>query len=202
MNSISTKLSTRPTQQEDGQQSTNEQSNSLQRYRVQVHRNGQMSRLPENYEYPKGGASDLWMKWNIGDAEQNIPPLRILKAADFRFMDSKQKTQQELMFQRGKHKANRRPAKKTFADMKFLCTYIETKAREGNMDSNDRSAANVHRMYEAAEQALFLGSNNDRNTQLKWTTLVHRLRTRISKQNKQQQQEQQQQQQQQQQGNS
>ncbi len=46
-----------------------------------------LSRVPYVYEFPQAGACDCWIKWNIGDTVRGIPPMRILHAKDFAFMD-------------------------------------------------------------------------------------------------------------------
>jgi hypothetical protein len=45
----------------------------VQQYPLRV-RNGALSRLPNDFEFPKAGVYDLWLKWNIGDTQQGVPP--------------------------------------------------------------------------------------------------------------------------------
>ena len=113
LNTISTKLSNLPQQhaanndQETVAASVNtQQGQSINQYPIRTHRNGVLSQLPRDYEFPKAGVSDCWLKWNIGDTERGIPPLRALNTQDFAFMDAKPKTTNEMRGQRGKFKAN------------------------------------------------------------------------------------------------
>ena len=54
---------------------------------IRTNGNGMFSRLLYDYEFPQAGAYDCWIKWNIGDTVRGIPPLRILHAKNFAFMD-------------------------------------------------------------------------------------------------------------------
>jgi hypothetical protein len=175
------------------QQSTNEESTieltdatqdareraaarEVEQYPLRV-RNGMLSRVPENFEFPKAGVYDLWVKWNIGDTEQGVPPLRLMKAPDFAFLDKKPPLRdQEFKRKTQEGPAKRRPSRKIFSDLKFVAQYIETKAREAGMDTNDKSSNNVRLMYEKVVDALYQTVKTKRGTQLKWRTLVTKLR--------------------------
>jgi len=61
----------------------------------------------------------LWRRWNIGDTVNNVPPLRCPKAKDFKFMDGV---------------AGQRPARKVFNDMKSVCNFIDSLAKENGVD--------------------------------------------------------------------
>lgn len=61
--------------------------------------------------------------------------------------------------------------------MKSLCTYIEKKALEAGMNTADRCLDNVRRMFEAAGEDV--SSVNPRKGQLKWRTLVCKIRKRL-----------------------
>ena len=78
----------------------------VEQYPLRV-RNGVLSRLPNDFEFPKAGVYDLWVKWNIGDLEQGVPPLRLTKAPDFAFLDKKP----PLRNQEFKRKTQQGPAK-------------------------------------------------------------------------------------------
>ena len=41
---------------------------------------GVFSRLPRDYEFPRAGVYDLWIKWNIRDTVRRIPPLNSVDA--------------------------------------------------------------------------------------------------------------------------
>jgi hypothetical protein len=117
----------------------------------------------------------------VGDAEREIPPLRKLGPREFRFIDNMPKTDAEKRSQRGKHINKRRPSRKIFSDMKFICSYIESKASEAGVDTSDTSLANVRTMYEAAKTELIIpGARNQRANQLKWRTMVFRLRKKLA----------------------
>ena len=140
-------------------------------------RNGVLTRVPNDFEFPKGGVYDLWTKWNIGDTQQGIPPLRLLKAPDFSFMD-KRPPLRDQQFKRKAQEgpAKRRPSRKIFSDLKFVCSYVEAKAKDAGMDTDDRSSTNVRLMYEKVENLLYQTVKTKRGTQLKWRTLVTKLR--------------------------
>ena len=50
-----------------------------------------------------------------------------------------------------------RSTRKTFADLKFLCNFIEGEAKLNGMDPSNRSVANVGLLYERVEKSLFKG---------------------------------------------
>ena len=186
LHSISTKLSNLPQQQHAEQQQreliTEENAGSLveaELYPIRTHRNGILSRVPEDFEFPKGGVSDCWLKWNIGDTERRIPPLRALNPRDFAFMDAKPKTTDEMRGQRGKFKANRRPSRKIYHDIKFLCNYIEKEAVKQGMNARDRTPNNVRRMFEKVEPILLGNDTSNRGTQLKWSTVKNKLQKKL-----------------------
>jgi hypothetical protein len=148
---------------------------------LRVNHLGQISRLPNDFQFPSGGMYDCWTQWNVGDAEREIPPLRKLGPREFRFIDNMPKTDAEKRSQRGKHINKRRPSRKIFSDMKFICSYIESKASEAGVDTSDTSLANVRTMYEAAKTELIIpGARNQRADQLKWRTMVFRLRKKLA----------------------
>ena len=119
----------------------------------------------------------MWLKWNIGDTQQGVPPLRLMKAPDFAFMDKKPPLKdQQLKWKTQVGPAKRRPSRKIFADLKFVCEYISKKATEAGMDTSDRSNNNVRLMYEKVETKLYETVKTKRGTQLKWRTLVTKLR--------------------------
>ena len=71
----------------------------------------------------------------------------------------------------------KRPSRKVSNDMKSLCTFIEKKALEAGMNTADRCLDNVRRMFEAAGEDV--SSVNPRKGQLKWRTLVCKIRKRL-----------------------
>ena len=98
---------------------------------------------------------DLWQKWNIGDTVEQIPPLNILQQPDYKFLDNIAKTDQEKRFSTGKHKDNKRPASKTYSDIKCLCDFIKDKAIEKGMDPSNDSPANINAIYNAMEPIIY-----------------------------------------------
>ena len=50
--------------------------------------NGKFHRVPQDWRFPTCGLRQLWLKWNIGDTVNNIPPLRFLNVADLKHLDS------------------------------------------------------------------------------------------------------------------
>ena len=141
---------------------------------------GQISRLPSDFQFPKGGCYDCWTQWNVGDGERSIPPLRKLGPREFLFIDNLPKTDAEKRSQTGKFRNQRRPSRKIFSDIKFLCKYIESKASEAGVDTTDVSLANVRIMFESAVKHLIIpGEGNRRVDQLKWRTIVKRIRKKL-----------------------
>ena len=145
-------------------------------FQLRSHRNGILSRLPEDYNFPAAGVYDCWVKWNISDTERGIPPLRLLQAKDFAFIDLRKKTVDDSRGHTGKFKEQRRGSSKIFSDLKYLCKYIEQKASEAGMELNDRSHLNVRLMYEVVEPVLYPpGKNGSPCTQNRWRTVLRKL---------------------------
>ena len=76
---------------------------------------GKYWRLPENIGFPRGTARDLWRRWNIGDTVNDVPPLRSLEAKEFKFI------------------------RKIVNDMKTVCDFIESLAREAGVDCRQQA---------------------------------------------------------------
>jgi hypothetical protein len=146
---------------------------------------GEISRLPNDFEFPKGGMYDCWVQWNVGHIERSIPPLRSLTPREFQFIDDMGKSESEKRCQRGptKYRDKRRPSRKTYCDMKFLCNYIESKASSAGNDTTDRALGNVRKMFDLASKDLIIpGENNQRIDQFKWRTMVGRIRKKLKAQ--------------------
>ena len=147
-----------------------------QTFQLRSHRNGILSCLPEEYNFPAAGVYDCWVKWNISDTERGIPPLRLLQAKDFAFIDLRKKTVDDSRGHTGKFKEQRRGSSKIFSDLKYLCKYIEQKASEAGMELNDRSHLNVRLMYEVVEPVLYPpGKNGSPCTQNRSRTVLRKL---------------------------
>ena len=157
-----------------------EQPQERETYVLRTNRLGQITRLPDDFQFPNGNAFDCWLQWNVGNATRQIPPLRLIQVNEFiAVLDGKPKTDAEKRAQRGLHKANRQPSRKVSCDMKFLCTYIEKKAVEAGLDTSDRRLENIRRMFEATGEDVGSGSFNPRKGQLKWRTIVAKIRKRL-----------------------
>jgi hypothetical protein len=99
---------------------------------------------------------------------------------EFQFLDVVPKETNELRGQPGKHRAKRRPASKQYSDLKFFCNLLEKAATDQGLDATDHSPQNVRRMFEASEDAIRTAcGKNKRMDQLKWTTVVKKLRQQI-----------------------
>jgi hypothetical protein len=94
-------------------------------------------------------------------------------------LDTKPTTDAEKRRQQGLHKDKRRPSWKVSSDMKFLCMNIEAKTPEAGLDPSDRRLENVRSMFEAAGKDVSSGSVNPRKGQLKWRTLICKIRKRL-----------------------
>jgi hypothetical protein len=148
---------------------------------------GELSRLPTDFQFPKGGMYDCWVQWNVGHIERSIPVLRSLTPREFQFIDAIAKTDAEKRSLRGpcQNKETRRPSRKTYSNMKFLCNYIQEKASKAGVDTTDRGLENVRRMFDAASAELLLlgaGDRERRIDQFKWRTMVFRIRKRLKAQ--------------------
>jgi hypothetical protein len=136
---------------------------------------GQLTRLPDDFQFPKGNAFNCWNQWNISNKERQIPPLRLVDVREYQFFYAKAKSDAEKRGQRGICINKRRPSRKVCSDMKVLCKYIEQKASDAGLDALDGSLRNMRNMFEAAAKELRLGPASHRSDQLKWKTFVARL---------------------------
>jgi hypothetical protein len=155
---------------EDGEQ-------DVETYELRTNGLGQLTRIPADFEFPTSNTYNCWVQWNVGNKAQSIPPLRLTDPLEFNFMDKKEKTDQGKRGQRDIFKNKRRPSRKIYCDMKFICKYIETKAKEANLDTSNRKLTNVRRMFEAA--GLDKVVTNRRGDQLVWTTIIKKLRAKL-----------------------
>jgi hypothetical protein len=147
---------------------------------------GEISRLPNDFEFPKGGMYDCWVQWNVGHIEQQIPPLRSLTPWEFQFIDGMRKSDSKKRCQRGptKYKDKRRPSRKTYCDMKFLCNYyLESKASSAGSNTTDRALGNVWKMFDlASKDPIIPGENKQQIDQFKWRTMVGRIQKKVKAQ--------------------
>jgi hypothetical protein len=107
-----------------------------------------------------------------------------MKATDFAFLDDKPPLDDQKFKRKTQQgPAKRRPSRKIFSDLKFVCKFITSKASEAGMDTSDRSSSNVRLMYEKVETILYETVKTKRGTQLKWRTLVTKLRKQAKESN-------------------
>jgi hypothetical protein len=71
---------------------------------LQTNPQGEISRLPNNFQFPKGGIYDCWVQWNVGHSEQGIPALKSLTPRECSFIDDIAKTDSEKQCLRGPRK--------------------------------------------------------------------------------------------------
>ena len=106
--------------------------------------------------------------------------MRSLVPKEFQFIDIILKEANERRGQPGKYREKRRPASKQYSDLKFFCKLLEKTAAAQGLDTSDHSPQNVRRMFEASENDIRNAcGKNKRMDQLKWTTVVKKLRMQI-----------------------
>jgi hypothetical protein len=71
---------------------------------IRTNPRGELSRLPNDFQFPKGGMYDCWVQWNVGHIKHSIPPLSSLTPREFQFVDDMAKTDSEQRCQRGPRK--------------------------------------------------------------------------------------------------
>jgi hypothetical protein len=124
---------------------------------------GKYWRLPENFGYPKGTARDLWRRWNCGDTVNNIPPLRSLKAKDFKLMDGVE---------------GQRPSRKIYNDMKSVCDFIDLLAKEKGVDCcgealSETQCFEIFDRVATEDNGLIAKTNRKAHTQ--WRTAIRKI---------------------------
>jgi hypothetical protein len=148
----------------------------LESYPLRV-RCGKITRLPEDFEFPNSTVWDCWERWNRGNIERGIPPLRLVRPDEYKFLDAKQKQDMQQRTTGGTGRpepSKRRASRKVATDLRFLCNYIEEKALESNLDKSDRSTFNLKSMFDAAKFETLVTSK--RKDQLSWYTALRLLR--------------------------
>jgi hypothetical protein len=88
----------------------------------------------------------------------------------------------------------RHPARKVLADLQFVMTYIEMKVREADRWTDEHTATSIAQMFRAVEHYFIITSSNcshnQRDSQIKWQTMVQLLRKKQRQEQGQQQQQQ------------
>ena len=111
---------------------SSEQPQEQETHVLRTNRLGQITRLPDDFQFPIQNASDCWLQWNVGNATRQTPPLRLVEVREFMgALDGKPKTDAEKWAQQGLHKEKMRPGR----DMRFLCMRVEKKALEAGLNT-------------------------------------------------------------------
>jgi hypothetical protein len=126
-----------------------------------------------------------------GDTVGDIPPLRILHAKDFAFMDKREPvndtascTIDGVPGHAGKVKRKCHATRKTYADLKFLCTFIADEAKSKGIDASVMTPKTVRLMYLQVEPLLFK-DGRPRGTQHSCMTILTKLRHEKQRQKRQ-----------------
>ena len=116
----------------------------------------------------------------VGDHVLNIPPLKLLKAFDVKFLDCVPLSELELRgrAKTGRNACKRRPARKTMGDIKCLMDHIENKVKDAGAWTEDHTLEKVDAMHQVVASAFGgMGTNrNARATQARWNTFVNQMR--------------------------
>ena len=129
--------------------------------------NGKYHRVPQGWRLPTGTAKSLWVAFNCGDTVNNVPPLRILTAADVKHLD-------DLPLPQGK---KCRKGRQTLCDINTLCKYIEGLATEIDVFRHAMSRNAAGECFDkVATVANGLLSSNRRSAQISWQTILKAVR--------------------------
>ena len=139
---------------------------------------GQFHRVPKDWRFPRVGVLDIWKHWWIGDLVRGIPPLRMVKPEDLKFLDGIPLGEDEMHARVGRDRHRRRPARKIYCDLKFLMEYITKKIRDAGRMNDVITMESVVEMYQVVAQEFEGG----RNAQKKWVTVATELRARLRQQ--------------------
>jgi hypothetical protein len=134
---------------------------------------GGFHRVPADWRFPRCGVSDLWRQWWIGDTVRQVPPLRFLDPRDVTHLDAIPIEDDEMHGRTGRFKASRRPAAKTFSDMKFLMKWIKDKVVAASALEANITVTAVDRMFSAVSAEFSVG---ERDAQKRWTTFINSIR--------------------------
>ena len=161
-----------------------EQPQGPVKYKLRPNGHGGFTRLPADFQFPREGPLDLWIRWKTPDRERLIPPLQDVKRPDWIFLESEEKTESELRGATGKSPEKRRHPSKTYSDIKFLCNKIEKAAEDSGLNPKNKSADNLQWMYEVGMEAVVPdGETSKARFTNCWNTLVKKLRQISAKAN-------------------
>ena len=135
---------------------------------------GRYHPVPKDWRFPRVGVYDAWKQWWIGDSVRNIPPIRSIKAVDLKFLDNIPLSPEERHGRTGSSKERRRPARKTYGDLKFLMDYITRKVIAAGAMRDDITLTTVKEMFEVVAHEF----NGSRDAQKGWQTIVAEIRRR------------------------
>lgn len=123
--------------------------------------NDSLHRVPQDFEFPDATPLLCWQLWLCGDDSKGYPPYKTLRPKD---MPSKNH-------------------KKRLADFRYLMEKLEHEVRQRNAwpSNQNLTIIQVNQMFEAARPfldavALENRTRTARPSQLKWTTMVKRIR--------------------------
>lgn len=133
---------------------------------------GTFKRVPKDWRFPRCGVSDLWRQWWIGDDIRNIPPLRLLHIEDIKHIDKLPIDDDE---QHGRSAKKRRPARKTYSDMKYIMGFVYKKVVDCHALETEITLKTVDIMFRAVADCFSIGG---RDAQKNWTSVVHDLRSK------------------------
>ena len=135
---------------------------------------GRYHPVPKDWRFPRVGVFNAWRQWWIGDRARNVPPIRSIKPLDLKFLDDIPLSTEELHGRTGINKNRRRPARKTYGDLKYLMDYITEKVVAAGGMQDEITETSVKQMFDAVGEE-FQGG---RNAQKGWQTVVSEVRKR------------------------
>jgi len=145
-----------------------------QGYRLHVY-GGVMHRVPADWRFPRCGVLDLWRQWWIGDSVRHIHPLRFVKIEDVQHLDRIPLDETEQHGRTGRFQGQRRAAKRTLCDLRFLMNWISNKVEEAGAKEEVITPSSVNRMFQAVSHFF---SQAERDGQKSWLTIVRAVRGR------------------------
>jgi hypothetical protein len=144
--------------------------------------NKRFHKLPLSWRIPRCGVFNLWRMWWIGDTVLNVPPLKSIKPKDLKYLKNIALDDEEKHGRTGKNLKSRRDPRKSWSDLKRLCEYIEKKVVENNAMEKIITQSAVDRMFLAVSH---LFSEKERDSQMRWLTVLFAVRKRIKKEKQQ-----------------
>ena len=134
---------------------------------------GTFKRIPLDWRFPRCNICELWRHWWIGNTVRNIPPLRCLEASDVNHLDHIELSEEELHGRTGNFRNQRRMARKTLCDMKFIMRYTLGKIEERNALPEQITPVTVDQMFHDVAD---LFNTSERSAQIRWESVVRRVR--------------------------